>query len=76
MNNIKYNIKEYPELSKDIEIDVIDNNGDVITSTTWIYEENSDNLERICRWEMSDFGRKRFDFYSDETHTMSLRYIN
>ena len=76
LNNIKYNIKEYPEISKDIEIDVIDNNGDVLTSTTWIYEENSNKLERICRWEMSGSGRKRFDFYPDETHTMTLRYIN
>lgn len=76
LNNIKYNIKEYPEISKDIEIDVIDNNGDVLTSTTWIHEENSNKLERICRWEMSGSGRKRFDFYPDETHTMTLRYIN
>ena len=76
LNNIKYNIKEYPEISKDIEIDVIDTNGDILTSTTWIHEENSNKLERICRWEMSGSGRKRFDFYPDETHTMTLRYIN
>ena len=76
LNNIKYNIKEFPEISKDIEIDVIDNNGDVLTSTTWIHEENSNKLERICRWEMSGSGRKRFDFYPDETPTMTLRYIN
>lgn len=76
LNNIKYNIKEYPEISKDIEIDVIDNNGDVLTSTIWIHEENSNKLERIYRWEMSDSGRKKFDFYPDVTETMTLRYIN
>ena len=73
---IKYKIKESRELSKDFEIDELDDKGNTKTSTSWIYEQNSNNLERICRWEESDIGRKRFDFYPDVTETMTLRYIN
>ena len=76
LNNIKYKIKEYPEFTKNIEIDEINNNGDVVTRTSWIKAGNGNNLERICRFEMSDFGRKRFDFYPDKTYIMASRYIN
>lgn len=73
---IKYNIKQYPQLSKDFEIDELDNEGKTKTSTTWIYEQNDNCVERICRWELSDSGRKRFDFYPDVTEIMTLKYIN
>lgn len=73
---IKFKIKEYPELSKDFEIDELDDKGNIKTSTSWIYEQDSNKLERICRWEVSDSGRKRFDFYPDVTETMTLRYID
>ena len=75
-NGIKYKIKEYPELSKDFEIDELDEEGNTQTSTQWIYEQNGDSLERICRWESSNNGRKRFDFYPDVTETLTLKYIN
>lgn len=74
-NNIKYNMKTFPNTSK-IEIDEINDKGEVLTSTAWIYEENGNNLERICRFEMSDIGRKRFDFYPDKTSIMTLKYTN
>ena len=73
---IKYNIKQYSKLSKDFKIDELDDEGKTKTSTTWIYEQNGNSLERICRWELSNSGRKRFDFYPDVTETMTLRYIN
>ena len=73
---IKYKIKEYHDSSKCFEIDELDDKGNTKTSTSWIYEQNDNNLERICRWEISDIGRKRFDFYPDVTETMTLRYID
>ena len=75
-NGINYKIKEYPELSKDFEIDELDNEGNIKTSTKWIYEQNCNSIERICRWELSDSGRKRLDFYPNVTETMTLKYIN
>lgn len=72
---IKYKIKEYPELSKDLEINELDNEGNIKTKTKWIYEKNNNCLERICRWEFSYSGRKRLDFYPNVTETMTLRYI-
>lgn len=73
---ILYKIKEYPELSKDIEIVEYDEKGETTNSTEWIYEQDSPALERICRCEISEQGHKSFDFYPDITETMNLRYID
>ena len=73
-NGINYRIKKTSENSNYVEIEEFDKAGKVITNMCWLYDLDTKNLNYICRWELSDKGRKRFDFCPDTTETMTIRY--
>lgn len=72
-NNIKFKIKNSENKgSKRTEIKEYDEKGEENTTTTWFQE--TEEPERICRWELGENSRRKLEFSKDETEEWVMTF--